>query len=162
MKRIICTLLTLAIICALGMCAFAETALNAGDIINFGTYPQTAYGGDDTPIEWIVLDVQEGRALLLSRYGLDVQKYNNEKADVTWESCTLRAWLNSDFMNRAFSEAEQDAIYLTDVDSSPEQCLDFQAVYGKENTAEGGSAVQDKVFLLSYAEANLYLGVDNT
>lgn len=29
-------------------------------------YPQTASGIDRTPIEWLVLDVQDGKALLLS------------------------------------------------------------------------------------------------
>ena len=55
-------------------------------------------------------------------------------------------------MNRAFTAAEQSAILLTKVDNSSNQC------YSSWSTS-GGNNTQDKVFLLSYAEANKYLGV---
>ena len=59
--------------------------------MTFGTYPQTAEGNDETPIEWLVLDRNGDHALLLSRYSLDVHAFYPEHVDVTWEKSTLRA-----------------------------------------------------------------------
>ena len=126
--------------------------VHVGDYITFGHYPQTASGTDNTPIEWLVLDVQGSKALLLSRYGLDVQPYNQEVVDITWEKCSLRAWLNSTFMNKAFTTQEQAGIVLTSVDNSSSQG------YSRWNT-NGGNNTHDKIFLLSCTEANRYLGV---
>lgn len=122
-----------------------------GSYVTFGTYPMTEEG-DVMNIVWEVLDRDGEKALLLSHYGLDAQPYNKEATEITWEDCTLRAWLNDDFLNRAFTAEEQSAILLTDVDNSNAQC------YSKWTTS-GGNNTHDKVFLLSYAEANEYLGV---
>ena len=135
------------------MTAYAED-VSIGSYVTFGTYPQTAEGNDETPIEWLVLDCTGDKALLLSRYGLDEQPYNTENTDMTWEQCTLRAWLNDDFFNRAFTSAEQAAILLTDVDNSRSQSFGSDWIRAYE-----GNNTQDKVFLLSYAESNRYLGV---
>ena len=123
-----------------------------GNYVAFGTYPQTKAGNDATPIEWLVLARDGNKALLISRYGLDAQPYNKYNASVTWETCTLRTWLNGRFYIKAFSSAEQAAILTTNVDNSKSQC------YSGWNTS-GGNNTQDKVFLLSYAEANKYFGV---
>lgn len=123
-----------------------------GNYVTFGTYPQTKSEYDQTPIEWLVLARDGNKALLISRYGLDAQPYNKNYTSVTWETCTLRTWLNSTFYNKAFSSAEQAAILTTNVDNSKSQC------YSGWNTS-GGNNTQDKVFLLSYAEANQYFGV---
>lgn len=138
------------------MMAAAAAARNAkftvGNYVTFGTYPQTKAGKDATPIEWLVLARDGDKALLISRYGLDAQPYNKDHTSVTWETCTLRTWLNSTFYNKAFSSAEQAAILTTDVDNSKSQCYSIW-------TTSGGNNTQDKVFLLSYAEANKYFGV---
>ena len=49
-----------------------------GDYVTFGRYPQTEAGNDQTPIEWLVLDIIGNQALLLSRYGLDAVPYNKK------------------------------------------------------------------------------------
>lgn len=125
-----------------------------GSYVSFGSYTQTSGGTDRTPITWYVLDYDEAnhRVLLLSKYGLDAKSYNNVDTDITWEKCTLRAWLNSNFLNNAFSSEEQSAILITDVDNSLAQGFD------PWNTS-GGNNTQDRIFLLSYAEAHRYLGV---
>ncbi len=125
--------------------------VQVGEYITFGHYPQTASGTDRTPIEWLVLDVQGHKALVISRYGLDAKPYNEERVAVTWETCTLRAWLNDSFLNTAFSAKEQSAILLTHVDNSYSQ--------GISGWAGGGYNSPDRLFLLSYAEANKYFGV---
>lgn len=132
--------------------AARDAKFAVGNYVTFGTYPQTKAGNDATPIEWLVLARDGNKALLISRYGLDAQPYNIVYTDVTWENCTLRTWLNWTFYNKAFSSAEQSAILTTNVDNSKKQC------YSGYST-DGGNNTQDKVFLLSYAEANKYFGV---
>lgn len=134
--------------------AARDAKFAVGNYVTFGTYPQTKAGNDATPIEWLVLARDGDKALLISRYGLDAQPYNKDNTSVTWETCTLRTWLNSTFYNKAFSSAEQAAILTTNVDNSKSQC------YSGWNTS-GGNNTQDKVFLLSYAEANKYFDVEN-
>ena len=125
----------------------------AGNIVTFGHYEQdNNLENGPEPIEWVVLDVQDGKALLLSRYGLDEKPYHQKDTGITWEDCTLRAWLNEDFLNAAFTEEEQSAILVTDVDNSDSQGYSTWSTNGGYNT-------QDVIFLLSYAEANRYLGV---
>ena len=133
---------------------FGSTA--KGDIITFGHYEQdNNLDNGPEPIEWIILDYDEAthRALLLSRYGLEAKPYNTEEVGTTWEKCTLRSWLNDEFLNAAFSTEEQSAILVTDVDNSDGQCYNGWGTSGGNNT-------QDRIFLLSYAEANKYLGVE--
>jgi len=124
-----------------------------GSIVTYGQYEQdNNIGNGPEEIEWIVLDVQDGKSLLLSRYGLDAKPYNTEYKDITWEECSLRAWLNNDFLKGAFTPTEQSAILLTAVDNSKSQEYSDWSTGGENNT-------QDHLFLLSYAEANKYLDV---
>ena len=125
-----------------------------GSIVTFGTYPQSSGGEDQTPIEWIVLDYDElnHRSFLLSRYGLDNVQFNTKQVSITWEKCTLRSWLNNDFLNHAFSEKEQKAILTTEVNNR----ASYSTKWVKE---QGGNNTKDQIFLLNYAEASQYLGV---
>lgn len=129
-----------------------DTKFTVGNYVTFGTYPQTALGNDQTPIEWLVLARDGRQALLISRYGLDAKPYNTKLSSTTWEKCTLRTWLNDTFLNKAFSLTEQTAILTTDVDNSKQQC------YSGWNPSRENDT-KDKVFLLSYAEANKYFGI---
>ena len=123
-----------------------------GDYVFFGAYEQdndTSNGKED--IEWLVLEVKDGKVLLISRYALDRKPYNTRYTDITWETCSLREWLNNDFIDSAFSAKEQAMIPTVTVsaDKNPEY-----------DTYPGG-ATQDKVFLLSIAEANKYFRSDS-
>ncbi len=123
---------------------------NVGDTVRFGSYEQdndTSNGAE--AIEWLVLDKQDGKLLLLSKYVLDAKPYNEEWVDVTWETCTLRSWLNSTFCTTVFSKAEQGRIATAKVKNgdNPE--------YGTE-----GETTEDKVFLLSIGEAMRYFDPD--
>ena len=136
----------------LAAAAARDAKYAVGNYVTFGTYPQTASGEDNTPIEWLVLARDGQKALLISRYGLDVQPYNKKYEDVTWEGCTLRKWLNTTFLNKAFSSAEQAGILLTEVDNS-----DSQGYSGWSTS--GGNNTRDRIFLLSCTEANRYFAV---
>ena len=130
--------------------AVRDVAFQPGKIVQFGRYPQTTEGNDDTMIKWQVLDRDGRNALLISRYGLDVQPYTWPHAQVTWEQCTLRIWLNDTFANRAFSQKEQQAILMTTVANGSDEG------YWK---TDGGNDTQDKIFLLSYRQAEQYFDV---
>ena len=82
--------------------------------IAFGRYPQ-ASNNESALIEWLVLKNDGSKALLISKYALDCQRYNTSGRDVTWETCTLRRWLNGSFINSAFSAEEQKQILHTTV-----------------------------------------------
>ena len=130
--------------------AARDVAFQPGKIVQFGRYPQTTEGNDDTVVEWQVLDRDRRNALLISRYGLDVQPYTWPSAQITWEQCTLRIWLNDTFANRAFSQEEQQAILMTTVVNGSDEG------YWK---TDGGNDTQDKIFLLSYRQAEQYFDV---
>lgn len=108
----------------------------------YGSYPQNdASGNIKEPIEWIVLEKKDNEVLLLSKYVLDGKKYNESSEKVSWESCSLRNWLNSSFLNIAFNEIEKNNI------------IDTEIQYGW--SANQGS-VYDKVFLLDEKEIKKY------
>ncbi len=154
-KRIrIAALVLLAAVLVVSAAAGEETReIRKGDRVFIGTFPQTAEGTDRTPIEWVVLAVQDGKGFLMSKRGLIAMAYHTEDTDVTWEACALRAWLNNEFYRDAFSEEEKTAILLTDVDNSTAQR------YGKWRKPKEPDT-QDYVYLLSYAEAHKYLGME--
>lgn len=126
--------------------------LSIGDHILFGQYEQDnkQLNGKE-PIEWLVLDKQGTRALLISKYGLDGKKFNEGNEKVKWEDCTLRSWLNTVFFNEAFSEKEQEKILTIEVDNSASQ--------GYWDVGDGCNT-QDKIFLLSCAEVQKYFGAE--
>ena len=97
---------------------------NKGSIVIFGNYPQEK-NGDRRPIEWIVLEKESDRLLLLSKYALDCQPYNEQRQKVSWEESSLREWLNSTFIDTAFNEREQKDIAETIVKTEKSQdCYD--------------------------------------
>ena len=47
-----------------------------GEIITFGTYPQTSGGNDATPVKWRVLQNSGSELFILSEYILDCRRYH--------------------------------------------------------------------------------------
>lgn len=91
----------------------AAVEVKPGAYVTYGSYPQTTKGDDNTPIEWLVLELDGDRVFLMSRYGIDREPYNKTKDYVTWETCSLRAWLNDGFIHKAFTEEEIAGILET-------------------------------------------------
>ena len=127
-----------------------QAQFKVGEIVLFGTYEQDNNKSNVEDIEWIVLERDGNKALLLSKYALDCKPYNSSKEGITWDKCTLRSWLNGTFLNAAFSDGEQKKIITSKVtaDSNP----DYSTSPGNDTT--------DKVFLLSIIEANRYFSYD--
>ena len=88
---------------------YSAADLKLYDVVTFGTYPQSTFGGD-SPIEWYVIDKNGSSVKLLSRYALDSQKYHTSNSKVTWQGSSLYNWLNRDFMDRAFDSDEKSQI----------------------------------------------------
>ena len=125
----------------------------AGDIVSFGRYQQDA-GINCVPreIEWIVLDVQENKALLLSKFGLISKPFDTSgKKDVSWETCTLRTWMNNDFFITAFNNEEQKSIVETEIES-----ISYFKPHNDNISRRIVQKIQDKLFLLSLDEAKKY------
>lgn len=127
-----------------------------GDIVSFGTYEQdknTGNGKED--IEWQVLDIQNGKLLLISKYILDEKPYDSrdtlDTSAVTWETSSLRNWLNNTFYSDAFTSSEQQRIQTSSLENAD----------SAENGTLGGNDTQDKVFLLSRSEAEMYFSLDS-
>ena len=121
-----------------------DCKFTVGNVVVFGRYEQDDnQGNGKEPVQWRVLRREGQKALLISDQNLDCQPYNGEWTSVTWETCTLRTWLNGPFLNAAFTAEEQKGILTTAVknDDNPEYKTD------------GVNHTQDRVFLLSIAEA---------
>lgn len=73
---------------------------------------------------------------------MDRQPYNENRKAITWEESSLRAWLNGEFINRAFSDEEKENINITEVVNQDNQFCG----------TEGGNNTADKIFLLSLQE----------
>ena len=128
-----------------------QSSVEVGDVYTFGAYQQdnnTSNGKE--PIKWLVLAKEDNKILLISEKALDCQKYIDPWTGVTWETCSLRKWLNSTFLNAAFSAVEQKKIVSTTVsaDKNPNYSTD------------PGNATTDKVFLLSIDEVEQYFDND--
>lgn len=146
--------------------------------VTLGKYEQdnNAQNGTEA-IEWIVLETKDNTALVISKYVLDCQPFNKGFAECTWETSTVRKWLNSDFYNAAFSESEQARILTTFVtDVNPELTPEGDSSTGETDEGEGENeetseevteeqapevtGTEDKIFLLSDFELTKYLADD--
>lgn len=122
-----------------------------GTCVFFGSYEQdNNLSNGQEELEWLVLDVQDGKALVISKYGLDCIPYHSSNEDITWEDCSLRGWLNNEFLNTAFSETDRVAIPTVTVSAS------VNAQY----QTDPGNETQDQVFVLSVEEAKAYFYSD--
>ena len=125
-----------------------------GNVLWFGTFQQDQDWDNGTePIAWVVLEREEDRILVISQFVLVLKAYNSdeERSEVTWETCTLREYLNGDFVDTAFSSGERSMIQAVTVNAEPNQI--YPAV-------SAGNDTQDRVFLLSAEEAEQYFPDD--
>ncbi|MCR5202198.1 MAG: DUF6273 domain-containing protein, partial [Lachnospiraceae bacterium] len=90
---------------------------------------------------WRVLDKKDNNVLIITDKVIDIIPYNRKNEDTNWIECTLRKYLNSDFINNTFSNEEISMINETTLD------------------AQAGNRVikiEDKVFCLSEEEVKKY------
>ena len=130
-----------------GETSVPESDIAVEDTITLGTYEQDNNSSNGKePIKWRVLAIEGGKALVISEYGLDCKPYHEEYEAITWRDCSLRAWLNSDFYNAAFSDEEKNIILKETI------IAEDNSEYG----TDAGEDTKDNVFLLSISEVEKY------
>ena len=131
--------------------------VHEGDCVEFGKYrkyyePMNAKG---EPIEWLVLEVRENAALLISRYvlpnlfepGIQYQSQDDRYHLLrpSWDRSDLRTYLRHTFTD-CFSSIEQSILLNTDLE--PE-------VYSYD-LKPAGDKTDDRFFVMSVSEAEKY------
>ncbi len=119
------------------------------DTVPFGRWEQDNNPGNGPePIDWIVLDKIDGRLLLISSSCLAGMAYHTEPfAPVTWETCSLREWLNDSFLSSAFTGEEQARIPAV-INENPDHSI---------VETPGGKDTLDRVFLRCERDTVIYL-----
>ena len=123
------------------------------------------------PIKWVVLEVKDGKALIISDLVIDAQAYQK---DVTYaegddkyhkensynpsgtlannyKDSTIRNWLITTFYNTAFGDLQKEVIAMTVVDNDDKVIGDY--TNGNKFFCED---TEDKIFLLSKGEVKMY------
>ena len=145
MKKIAAFILVSTLALSLAACSEKNSSLpeggkspgfsaNIGDTVRIGGY------------NWRILDLQDGKALILSDKILTGGTYG--RGSTTWEESDLRQYLNGSFFEDTFTSDEKDLIAESRIVNESNQW------YG----TTGGNATTDKVFLLSIDEAVKYFG----
>jgi len=110
--------------------------------VTFGSFPQST--STPTPIEWIVVTKQMGKALLLSK---QVLFPHSICSGYHWLDCELREHLNGAFLNTAFTQMEQQYI----------ACDSRVSSYNRNDMIES----KEQVFLLNSVEVDQYFKLLN-
>jgi hypothetical protein len=105
---------------------------------------------------WRILSVENDRALIISKDIVAMKPYNERPEITTWEECTLRRWLNTDFLESLPTELQERVI---EVRNQNLENVHLTAINSAPNTGDGNDTY-DKVFLLSIDEALTYFSSD--
>ena len=110
--------------------------IKINDIITMGHY---SCGGSDKPIQWRVMEVFKDRVLLLSDSAIENKAFCSSGSHSSWSTSTLREWLNTSFIDTAFSPLEKRLIL---------------GVYSVDDKQSDTKAQNTGVFCLSVEEAD--------
>jgi hypothetical protein len=130
-----------------------------GDIVQMGTYEQDGDAETEDPICWDVLDKDGDAVLLISHDVIAYQRFSDSRKCVIWEDSEIRTWLNQEFYAEAFDETEQASIRETTLENL--STAGFAAHVdpsGDVQVRESRPDTKDKIFLLSWKEAEQYYG----
>ena len=111
----------------------------AGDRVSFGSHVWYVLERDETRTKMIMFQAEKFEEFRHT-------PYHKKQEDVTWETCDLRKWLNSEFLESDFTQEEREKILTVEVKNAA------NSVYG----TSGGKDTKDKVFLLSTDEVVEY------
>lgn len=124
-----------------------------GDEVVIGQYEQDNNTSNGTePLQWIVLDEKEDSLLVITKYVIDLRRFNKKRVATTWEDSTSRSWLNGKFLETSFTDDERAAILTTKVNNEN----------NPRYKTSGGNDTEDKVFYLSVSEAKEFFGERNS
>ena len=120
----------------------------AGDQVDFG---------EEKEYRWKVLE-KDGDELLLVMFHAEKHEetrngaYNDALEDVTWADCSLREWLNGEFLDEGFNEEERSKMILQKCENPGNQ------TYG----TDGGEDTEDYVTLLTPEMYEKYYDIVDT
>lgn len=109
-----------------------------GEIVKIGSL-------DGMPIEWQIIQVKGNELLVLSKYGIEAKAYHSKSGSVTWETSTIRQYLNNEFFSKCFDIKEQKLIQTTSVKTNDNVLTGVS----------GGKDTSDRLFLLSIDEVKM-------
>lgn len=116
-----------------------------GDKFYFGT-------NSGKKIWWQVLSVQNRKALIISSSNICSKPFHQPGGKNAWSDCTLRKWLNNDFINGCFTQEEKAKIQPCEI--ANDRTRNFWM--------RGAAPTTDHVFLLSIQEANSFFDNDQS
>lgn len=113
-----------------------------GSVHKIGFYPTRK-----DEMLWTVIDKTEDKALVICNNIIDCRKFNDSYKDTaTWDNCSLRSWLNNEFIKNYFMMFESEKIIT----------VYHQVTKNPTYKTSRGEGTYDKIFLLSIDEANTY------
>ena len=126
-----------------------------GDIVTLGTYEQdnNLTNGSEA-IEWVVLERNGDKALVISKYCIEWLPFNNTATKISWKNSSIRSWLNNTFVNKAFTAQEKKSIIST-------QHINPDFYDDSESERSWLGTTTDTVFLLSSGETDKYFSSDS-
>lgn len=137
--------------------------------VTFGHYEQdndTENGPEE--IRWIVVTIEDDKALLLSDKILDYARLYNipvnrqTELEYSWQNCDLRTWLNRDFLKTAFTPDEQSYIVETEIESDTRGYVIYQDEVNFDVKYEiRTEQTTDRIFCLSRDEIDKYFEFDD-
>lgn len=136
--------------------AVFDKTVHIDDIVEFGSYEQdNDLENGPEKIEWMVLDIKDGNALLLSKYVLEEDWWYDHDYQAVWETSGMREKLNSVFYDTAFDEEEKEHVVLSEIEN---YYVDWFSSYqeGVELKKTMIPSTTDHVFLLSMEDVIKY------
>ena len=137
---------------AVSVRAEGAAEVQVGDYLVFGHYDQDNNKRNPAePVEWQVLDVKDGKAMIISRHGLEVCQYDRLFYYPTWEKSQVRRWLNSTFLNKIFTAEEQACVEITHLVTLDNSLwVDYRKATGRDyEEVNDVCETDDMLFLLS-------------
>ena len=123
--------------------------------ISFGSYSPLIMPDKSFDLEWIILQEDDDKVLLLSDRIIETMPFQRNDSPFNdyhtyWQDCTLRKWLNDDFIHTAFTSEERKHILTSEIESFDLDGLMRKVTYTTE----------DKIFLLTREEFFLLNSID--
>lgn len=96
--------------------------------------------------KWLIVEKEADKALLVKSEPINGYAYHETNENITWAECSLRDYLNAEFMDETFCQQMKDRILDTEI-VVPDN---------KQYRTKGGKNTVDKVFLLNDNQAQEY------
>ena len=103
------------------------------------------------PLKWRVLRLERSHVLVTTTRVLDAMAYHGTSQPAEWETSNVRAWMNGEFLQDAFTDEDRAAIVVQEV----------QTPGNDEYEARGCATTTDKVFSLSVQEVGELFASDD-